>query len=178
MCRLQIFCARDILLSIYKSFCSPNLKSKYWELRLINLRGVVSIRMVILSHRFENYMPFREFSIEIQDDDDDDELHLYSAFFHMDMFKCALHQVLCLRCYILYPNPPANLPCGRKPECPEKTHDFRQSVGILFSHEKFEESWWRIEPTSQRWKALVLTTAPPKPLETAIFSRKFVSIVK
>ena len=28
----------------------------------------------------------------------------------MDMFKCALHQVL--RNYILYPNPPANLPCG------------------------------------------------------------------
>ena len=38
---------------------------------------------------------------------------------------------------------PANLPCGRKPERPEKTHDFRQSVDRLFSH----ESVARIEPT-------------------------------
>jgi hypothetical protein len=30
---------------------------------------------------------------------------------------------------------PVNFPCGRKPEHPEKTHDFRQSVGWLFSHE-------------------------------------------
>ncbi len=28
----------------------------------------------------------------------------------------------------VYPNPPCQLPCGRKPECPEKTHGFRQSV--------------------------------------------------
>ena len=28
------------------------------------------------------------------------------------MFKCALHQVLCLCYYILYPNPPINLPVG------------------------------------------------------------------
>jgi hypothetical protein len=26
---------------------------------------------------------------------------------------------------------PANLPCGKKPERPEKTHDFRQSVDSL-----------------------------------------------
>ena len=32
----------------------------------------------------------------------------------------------------VYPNPPCQLPCGRKPECPEKTHDFRQSVDKLF----------------------------------------------
>jgi hypothetical protein len=38
---------------------------------------------------------------------------------------------------------PANLPRGRKPERPEKTHDFRQSVDWLFSH----ESVARIKPT-------------------------------
>ena len=31
---------------------------------------------------------------------------------------------------------PPTFPCDKKPECPEKTHDFRQSVGKLFSHEK------------------------------------------
>jgi hypothetical protein len=30
---------------------------------------------------------------------------------------------------------PVNFPCGRKPEHPEKTHDFRRSVDGLFSHE-------------------------------------------
>ena len=38
---------------------------------------------------------------------------------------------------------PANFPCGRKPEHPEKTHEFRQSVDRLFSHEFLA----RIEPT-------------------------------
>ena len=38
---------------------------------------------------------------------------------------------------------PVSFPCGRKPEHPEKTHDFRQSVDWLFSH----ESVARIEPT-------------------------------
>ena len=38
---------------------------------------------------------------------------------------------------------PVNLPCGKKLEYPEKTHDFRQSVDRLFSH----ESVTRIEPT-------------------------------
>ena len=28
----------------------------------------------------------------------------------------------------VYPNPPCQLPCGRTPVHPEKTHDFRQSV--------------------------------------------------
>ena len=28
----------------------------------------------------------------------------------------------------LKPNSPVNFPCWRKPEYPEKTHDFRQSV--------------------------------------------------
>ena len=43
----------------------------------------------------------------------------------------------------LIPTHPVNIPCGRKPEHPEKTHDFRQSVDRLFSH----ESVARIEPT-------------------------------
>jgi hypothetical protein len=30
---------------------------------------------------------------------------------------------------------PVNFPCGKKPERPEKTHEFRQSVDRLFSHE-------------------------------------------
>jgi hypothetical protein len=36
---------------------------------------------------------------------------------------------------------PVNIPCGRKPEYPGKTHDFRQSVDfLLFSH----EDWVRV----------------------------------
>ena len=38
---------------------------------------------------------------------------------------------------------PDNFPCGKKPEHPEKTHDFWQSFDRLFSH----ESVARIEPT-------------------------------
>jgi hypothetical protein len=38
---------------------------------------------------------------------------------------------------------PVNFPCGRKPEHQDKTHDFRQSVDRLFSH----ESAAKIEPT-------------------------------
>jgi hypothetical protein len=33
---------------------------------------------------------------------------------------------------------PVNFPCGRKPEHPEKTHDFRQSVDRLFSVARIE----------------------------------------
>ena len=33
------------------------------------------------------------------------------------------------------PNPPCQLSCEREPERPGKTHDFRQSVDWLFSHE-------------------------------------------
>jgi hypothetical protein len=43
---------------------------------------------------------------------------------------------------------PVNFACGRKPERPEKTHDFRQSVDWLFSH----ESVARIEPTNSEVK--------------------------
>jgi hypothetical protein len=38
---------------------------------------------------------------------------------------------------------PVNVPCGRKPEHPEKTRGFRQGVDGLLSH----ESVVRIEPT-------------------------------
>jgi hypothetical protein len=66
---------------------------------------------------------------------------------------------------------PANFPCGRKPEYPEETHDFRQSVdfysfrmGTGFeSH--WESSHWDLNLRSQRWKASALTTWPPKPLK-------------
>jgi hypothetical protein len=43
---------------------------------------------------------------------------------------------------------PVNFPCGRKPELPEKTHDFRQSVDWLFSHESIA----RLEPTNSEVK--------------------------
>jgi hypothetical protein len=76
------------------------------------------------------------------------------------MIKCALNQVLRSANYLLsledyfifYKNGditfltafilthPVNFSCGRKPEHPEKTHDFPQS----------------------QWKALVLTTTPSK----------------
>jgi hypothetical protein len=64
----------------------------------------------------------------------------------------------------LIPTHPVNIPCWRKPEYPEKTHDFRQSVDRLFSH----ESVARIEPTIsevQLFKALALTTVPQKLLK-------------
>jgi hypothetical protein len=40
---------------------------------------------------------------------------------------------------------PVNFPCGWKPEHPEKTHDFRQSVDWLFSHGSIGIA--RIKPT-------------------------------
>jgi hypothetical protein len=47
---------------------------------------------------------------------------------------------------------PVNFPCGREPEHPEKTHDFRQSVDGLFSL----ESVARIELTNSEVKAALL----------------------
>ena len=41
-------------------------------------------------------------------------------------------QFLLLFFLTIFPNPPCQLPCGRKPENPEKTHDFWQSVDQLF----------------------------------------------
>ena len=74
------------------------------------------------------------------------------------MIKCALHQVLRLRNYILnlttivitflivlFLTPSVNFHCGRKPEHPERTHDFRES-------------------RTQEVKD-ALTTAQPKPAE-------------
>jgi hypothetical protein len=65
---------------------------------------------------------------------------------------------------------PVNFPCGRKPEYPEETHDFRQSVGFYSFHMRtgFESHWesshWDLNLRPQRWKASALTTWPPKPL--------------
>jgi hypothetical protein len=64
-----------------------------------------------------------------------------------------------------------NFPCGRKPEYPEETHDFRQSVNFYSFHMRtgFESHWesshWDLNLRPQRWKASALTTWPPKPLE-------------
>jgi hypothetical protein len=53
--------------------------------------------------------------------------------------------------YIIYPKfltHSVKLPCGKKPERPEKTHDFRQSVDRLLSR----ESVARIEATNSEVK--------------------------
>jgi hypothetical protein len=63
---------------------------------------------------------------------------------------------------------PVNFPCGRKPEYPEETHDFRQSVDFYSFHMRtgFESHWesshWDLNLRPQRWKASALTTWPPK----------------
>jgi hypothetical protein len=60
-----------------------------------------------------------------------------------------------------------NFPCGRKPEYPEETHDFRQSVDFYSFHMRtgFESHWesshWDLNLRPQRWKASALTTWPP-----------------
>jgi hypothetical protein len=52
------------------------------------------------------------------------------------------HNSICQLLWALfYLTHPVNFPCGRKPEYPGKTHDFRQSVDfLLFSH----EDWVRV----------------------------------
>ena len=49
--------------------------------------------------------------------------NLYLQFLFLSLFSL-----------IIYPNPPCQLPCRRKPENPEKTHDFQQSVDQLLPH--------------------------------------------
>jgi hypothetical protein len=67
------------------------------------------------------------------------------------------------------PTHPVNFPCGRKPEYPEETHDFRQGVDFYSFHMRtgFESHWesshWDLNLRPQRWKASALTTWPPKP---------------
>jgi hypothetical protein len=64
---------------------------------------------------------------------------------------------------------PVNFPCGRKPEYPEETHDFRQSVDFYSFHMRtgceshWESSHWDLNLRPQRWKASALTNWPPKP---------------
>ena len=50
------------------------------------------------------------------------------SYLRLQFFIIIIFQLLST----IYPNPPCQLPCGRKPENPEKTHDFRQSVDQLF----------------------------------------------
>jgi hypothetical protein len=66
---------------------------------------------------------------------------------------------------------PVNFPCGRKPEYPEETHDFRQSVDfLLFSHEDWvrvalRKFSLRLEPAASEVKgkcANHLATEAPK----------------
>jgi hypothetical protein len=65
---------------------------------------------------------------------------------------------------------PVNFPCRRKPEYPEETHDFRQSIDFYSFHMRtgFESHWesshWDLNLRPQRWKSSALTTWPPKPL--------------
>ena len=88
----------------------------------------------------------------------------YSINLHMDMIKCALHQLLCshnglppydpmlrstatmegLAEYLSWSSTnPVNISCGRKPECLEKTYDFRQSVDHWFLYN------WIAHPTAK-----------------------------
>jgi hypothetical protein len=56
---------------------------------------------------------------------------------------------------------PVNFPCGRKPEYPEETHDFWQSVDFYSFHMRtgFESHWesshWDLNLRPQRWKASI-----------------------
>jgi hypothetical protein len=66
---------------------------------------------------------------------------------------------------------PVNFPCGRKPEYPDKTHGFRQSVSLRFDSIRTCESATlevKCKPATQasERKASAPTTSPPKPLPT------------
>jgi hypothetical protein len=72
---------------------------------------------------------------------------------------------------------PVNFPCGRKPERPEKTHDFRQSVDGLFSHGPVA----RIEPTFSEVKGACSDDCVTEPHYTITYSQlscKFVSWIR
>jgi hypothetical protein len=77
---------------------------------------------------------------------------------------------------------PVNFPCGRKPEYPEETHDFRQSVDSYSFHMRtgFESHWessrWDLNLRPQRWKASELTTWPPKPPNINIYNNFYINI--
>ena len=52
----------------------------------------------------------------------------------LNVLSIFLHSFSSLFFLTIYPNPPCQVfSCGRKPENPEKTHDFRQSVDELFT---------------------------------------------
>jgi hypothetical protein len=81
--------------------------------------------------------------------------HIFQISLVVLIINCTPSRVITYTNYIILTHPD-NLPCGRKPEHPEKTHDFRQSVDRFSSHESVARM---AKPRSQRWKALVLTTA-------------------
>jgi hypothetical protein len=61
---------------------------------------------------------------------------------------------------------PVNFPCGRKPECPEKTHDIRQSIDRRFSH----ESVARLEPTISEVKGTYSDDCATEAPSTQLFN--------
>lgn len=62
---------------------------------------------------------------------------------HLSSVNSQIHKNI----FVLYdPNHPVIIHCGRKLEYPENAHDFRQSVGQLFSHKR-HASEVRIKPT-------------------------------
>ena len=68
----------------------------------------------------------------------------------------------------IIPTHSVNILCGRKPEYPVKTHDFRQSVDSLFSH-KCYESVARIQPTISEGIEACSATAPQKPPKAELY---------
>ena len=58
------------------------------------------------------------------------------------------------------PTHPVNILCGRKPEYPEKTHDFRQSVDDSFYIENHVSA---VGPTIPEVKSACACSCPPPP---------------
>jgi hypothetical protein len=103
------------------------------------IRVIVTLRYVII-----RLTPHWDFSVT-------DYVVGYHAYAHVPYLALTIYlynncDITFLTVFIL--THPVNSPCGRKPERPDKTHDFRQSVDWIFSH----ESITRIEPTISEMK--------------------------
>jgi hypothetical protein len=61
-------------------------------------------------------------------------LYLYNYLLSLDYFILTTIMIL-LSLTVFIVTHPVNFPCGRKPEQPEKTHDFRQNADWPFSYE-------------------------------------------
>jgi hypothetical protein len=113
--------------------------------------------------------------------------YYYSAHSPLGLFSDRLHQVLRLLmiCYLLSLDylsfitivitfldvfiltHPVNFPYGRKPERPEKTHDFRQSVGRLFPLGSVAS----IEPTISEVKGACSDDCATEAQKTSLMNR-------